>query len=177
MDPVAEQILISTGALLRDNVHPDSSILSVTSSLVTLGGRTHVFYQDKNNGIQRLDVNGHGASSVIVNTQFVDQGTPGTRFATSNTTTNYCGSGHTITVYYQRNTSEIMQYYFRDEAYSSGTANTVTSGLPIANIYTYGPPVVYTPKQFSGGEIFGIAFGAFVALMILVGCCFGICSK
>jgi hypothetical protein len=119
-----------------------------------------------------MDVDGYGLNSTVSMKQVVDQGTPGTRLSTTNSSSGYCGIGQEVTVYYQKNTSEIMQYSFIDEAIDGGTASSVTVGSPMPGVETYGQQ--YT-KHFSGGEIFGIVLGALVAAGILFALIFACC--
>ncbi|KAH8646935.1 hypothetical protein BGZ60DRAFT_535454 [Tricladium varicosporioides] len=166
------------------NIHPQSSILSITSTLETLGGRTHIFFQDTSNAIRRLDVNGLGANATVQLDEIVDQGTPGTRLTTTNSSSTYCGKGAGVTIYYQRNTSEIMYYTFTDYYVNGGMVKSTYYGTPISTstkVETYGlPPRVdstsySSPPPHTGGysigQICGIVVGVIVGILILGTCC------
>jgi hypothetical protein len=124
---------------------------------------------------------------VVQTDEIVDQGTPGTRLTTTNSSSTYCGNGAGVTIYYQRNTSEIMYYTFTDLYATGGMVRTLYSGTPLyasTKVETYGLPPPKTPtytgypsptgsrtKHYSGWEIFGIIFAVFVAICLLGACC------
>ena len=152
-------------------VNPATNILSVTSTLQRLGGRTHIFYQDSGNNIRRLDVSGLGAKAYVTADEFVDRGTPGTRLTTTNSTSTYCGRGGGVTIYYQINTAEIMYYTFTDYYSTGGLTSSSSTGYSISSkVKTYDGQKKDTKKHFTPAQRFGIAVGAFFALVFVIGC-------
>jgi hypothetical protein len=126
-------------------------------------------------------------NAVVENDAYVDDGTPGTRLTTTNSSSTYCGEGAGVTIYYQRDTSQIMRYTFTDDYATGGMAGTLyygssiyssqtveTYGLPVTTTSTYTSPISTGRKHYTGWQIFGILVAVVIIIVLLCACC-GLC--
>ncbi|KAF2462057.1 ADP-ribosylglycohydrolase-domain-containing protein [Lineolata rhizophorae] len=146
------------GIVYSTTVHPNTSLLTVTAGDSSNYGRTHLFYQDTDLNLRRIDIDGRGPSAHIDSEEILTDGTPGTRLTTW-AERDYCETE--VDVYYQKdNTSALHYLTFVDTDYvSAGHSVTVTDGdtlMPI--VETWGKKV--DPADQDDGGSSGPGSGA-----------------
>jgi hypothetical protein len=110
--------------------NPKTLIYSVTASKNS-EGRSHIFLQNPENTIIRLDTHGLGTNTKVVGKADIAGAVAGTRMTASGD----CNS--TVTLYYQANSTEMREYSMVDDALNNAVVvlgtGPVQSGLPFGS--------------------------------------------